>query len=102
MAEKFKIPHFESESEEAEWWYEHREELAKAFDDAAARGELRHGLAASLARERAASANEAGTIRLDPEDMARARSLASKRGLHYQTYLEMLVHEALAAEEKKL
>ena len=32
----------------------------------------------------------------------RARALAAKRGLRYQTYLKMLLHEALAAEEKKL
>ena len=27
---------------------------------------------------------------------------AAKRGLRYQTYLKMLLHEALEAEEKKL
>ena len=42
------------------------------------------------------------TIRLDPQDISRARVLAAARGVRYQTYLKMLIHEALAAEEKKL
>jgi predicted DNA binding CopG/RHH family protein len=33
--------------------------------------------------------------------LARARTLAAKRGLRYQTYLKMLLHEALDAEERK-
>lgn len=32
---------------------------------------------------------------LDPEDIARARAQAGHRGLRYQTYLKMLIHQAL-------
>ena len=49
MPTKLKIPKFESETAEADWWYKHRHQLAKAFADAAARGELRSGSAARLA-----------------------------------------------------
>jgi predicted DNA binding CopG/RHH family protein len=42
----------------------------------------------------------ATTIRLAPEDISRARALAERRGLRYQTYLKMLIHEALEREEK--
>jgi predicted DNA binding CopG/RHH family protein len=42
------------------------------------------------------------TIRLDPEDISRARALAAKRGLCCQTYLKMLIHEALETEAKRL
>src|SRR5438105_2600836 len=45
-----RCPTFASEAEEAEWWYNHRDEISKAFADAAARGELRTGSAARLAR----------------------------------------------------
>ena len=58
MADKLKIPKFASEAEEAQWWYDHREELTKAFEDAAARGELHTGSRARLARERAAGAEQ--------------------------------------------
>jgi hypothetical protein len=39
---------------------------------------------------------------IPPEELTRARRLAAKRGLRYQTYVKMLLHEALDAEEKKL
>ena len=42
------------------------------------------------------------TIRVPDQDLIRARRLAANRGLRYQTYLKMLLHEALDAEEKKL
>ena len=54
MVDKFQIAEFASEEEEAQWWYDHRDELAQAFEDAAARDELRTGSAAKLARSRAA------------------------------------------------
>ena len=95
------IPAFTTEAEEAQWWYDHRDELAKAFEDAAARGELHSGTAARIARERAGS-TPTTMIQLAPEDILRAHSLAARRGLRYQTYLKMLIHDALEAEEKKL
>lgn len=102
MADKLKIPKFASEAEEAQWWFDHRnDEVTKAFKDAAAQGKLRTGSVASLARNTAAGVTPTTTIRLDPDDISRARALAAQRGLRYQTYLKMLVHEALAAEEKK-
>lgn len=101
MTDRLKLPKFATEAEEAQWWYDHREELAQAVEAAAARGELRSGSAARLAREQAAGVTPTTTIRLDRADIARARALAAKRGLRYQTFLKMLLHEALDAEEKK-
>jgi predicted DNA binding CopG/RHH family protein len=40
------------------------------------------------------------SIRLLPEDVERARKLAARHGLRYQTYLKMLLHEALDKEER--
>ena len=40
------------------------------------------------------------TIRLDPVDIQMAREQDEKRGLKYQTYLKMLLHEALTREAK--
>ena len=37
---------------------------------------------------------------MDPADISRARVQAKKRGLEYQAYLKMLIHEALQREEK--
>src|SRR5438874_5211054 len=102
MVEKLKNPKFASEKEEAQWWYDHRDTLAKAFEEAAAKGQLRTGSAAKLARERGAGITPTTTIRLDPGDISRARTLAAKRGLRYQTYLKLLLHDALEAEERKV
>jgi hypothetical protein len=40
------------------------------------------------------------SIRIAQSDLARARAQAARRGLRYQTYLKMLLHEALDREEK--
>jgi hypothetical protein len=102
MTDKFQVPKFATEAEEAEWWYNHRDDLTKVFEDAVPKGQLRSGSAARLAREPVTGITPTTTIRLDPEDISRARALAAKRGLRYQTYLKMLLHEALQEEEKKL
>jgi predicted DNA binding CopG/RHH family protein len=87
--EKRILPEFKSEAEEAKWWFDNQEELLKDFQQAAAEGRLGHGSAAR------GGSIPTTTIRLDPDDIALAREQASKRGLKYQTYLKMLVHEAL-------
>ena len=90
------LPKFANETEEAQWWYEQRAELTAKAEAAEARGEARlRPLAPSDAAKNI-------TIRVPEQDLARARGLAAKRGLRYQTYLKMLLHEALEAEEKKL
>jgi predicted DNA binding CopG/RHH family protein len=92
--EKRIIPKFESEAEEAKWWFDNQEELDKDFAQAAAEGRLGRGTAARL------GGIPTTTIRLDPVDIELARKLAEKRGLKYQTYLKMLLHEALTREAK--
>jgi hypothetical protein len=102
MADKLRLPKFANEAEEAKWWYDHRGELTSTFKQAAAGGKLRTGSAARVARERTGGITPTTTIRLDPGDISRARMLAERRGLRYQTYLKMLIHETLEYEAKKL
>ena len=92
--ERLKAPKFDNEAQEADWLYEHREELAAEFLQAAQEGRVRHG----TLKQRGVT--PATTIRLAPEDISRARTLAERRGLRYQTYLKMLIHEALEREER--
>ena len=89
-------PDFANEAEEARWWFEHQNEVADEFEEAAKAGTLGRG---TVARK---GATPTTTIRLDPEDILRARAQAEKKGLRYQTYLKMLLREALLAEEKKV
>jgi predicted DNA binding CopG/RHH family protein len=39
------------------------------------------------------------TIRLDKRDIELAKRQAEERGLRYQTYLKMLIHQALRQED---
>ena len=93
--EKRIIPKFASEAEEAKWWFDNREELDKDFIQAFEGGRLRR-----RTEPRVAAPLSTTTIRLDPTDIEMARTLAEKKGLKYQTYLKMILHEALLREAK--
>lgn len=93
MREELKKRIFRSEAEEAAWWDRHQDALAGEFEKAAAAGTQGRGTAARK------GSTPTTTIRLDPEDIARARAQAAHRGLRYQTYLKMLIHQALREAE---
>jgi predicted DNA binding CopG/RHH family protein len=94
MDTAFTIPKFDNEADEARWWFENQHLLAEQFKLAAAKGEL--GRSTMTHR----GPTPTTTIRLDPEDISKARAQAKERGLKYQTYLKMLIHEALRSETK--
>jgi hypothetical protein len=98
-----KQPRFKTETQEAEWWAKHQNLIADRFAQAKATGKLGKGTVARIARERAsqAGASPTITIRLAEDDLTRARTLAAEKGLRYQTYLKMLIHQALNSEEKR-
>jgi predicted DNA binding CopG/RHH family protein len=89
MLEELKHMTFTNEAEEAAWWESHEDELADEFEKATAEGRVGIGTVAKRA------ALPSTTIRLDPEDIAKARVQAAERGLRYQTYLKMIIHEVL-------
>ncbi len=96
-----KQPHFETETQEAEWWAKNQDLILDRFQQAKASGKLGKGTVARVAGERAkqAGASPTITIRLAKDDLARARTFAAEKGLRYQTYLKMLLHQALNSEE---
>jgi predicted DNA binding CopG/RHH family protein len=87
-------PKFASEREEADWWAANPDYVLQRLQLAEAEGRLGHGTAAKRLGLTAAT-----TIRLSQEDLAKAREQAEKKGLGYQTYIKMLLHEALAHAE---
>lgn len=100
-----KVPKFATEAEEAKWWFENDDKVFEEFKKAAKAGKLGRGGVRRLFAEKGISFKEpkptpTTTIRLDPDDIAEARVQASKRGLRYQTYLKMIIHEALEAAKK--
>jgi predicted DNA binding CopG/RHH family protein len=93
MLEELKSKTFANEEEEAAWWKSHEDELLEEFKKATAEGRVGIGTVAKRA------ALPSTTIRLDPEDIAKARVQAGERGLRYQTYLKVIIHEALRKAE---
>ncbi len=98
-----KQPPFKTEAQEAEWWAKNQDLIANSFEQAKAAGKLGKGTVARAARGRASEAGPSPTItiRLAKDDLTRARTLAAGKGLRYQTYLKMLLHQALNSEEKR-
>jgi predicted DNA binding CopG/RHH family protein len=99
LANSEKLPVFAKESSEAEWWYENRERIEDNLADAIASGTAQRGTAQRSVKDARLSKNI--TIRLSLEDLGRARRLSATRGLAYQTYIKMLLHEALDREENR-
>ena len=91
MLEELKNLTFANEAEEAAWWEAHEEELTLEFEKAVAEGSINlESTDLSFV-----------SVDLDPEDIAKARVQAAERGLRYQTYLKMIIHEALTKVEER-
>ena len=93
---KLEIPDFENEEQEARWWAENPDFILARFESAAAENRLGRGTTARR------GLTPTTTIRLDPADISRAKSQAERRGLKYQTYLKMLIRQALTQEETEV
>jgi hypothetical protein len=61
--EKRIIPKFETEAEEARWWYENREELAQDFVNASREGRAGPGSIARLREKQRARQDEPATAK---------------------------------------
>jgi hypothetical protein len=98
MSEKPTVPKFDSEAEEADWWDQHREETAQWVEEAVVAGKATT-LSAILNRARKDSARPSVMVDLDPADAARARTLATRKGVPLEIYLKTLLHEALERDQ---
>ncbi|MGB0583088.1 MAG: CopG family antitoxin [Limisphaerales bacterium] len=80
------IPSFETESEEAAYWQDHRLDL-RLMDGAMARG---------------SEANESVTItlRMDPRMLSRIKRIARSRYLNYQSMIKQWLSERMETELK--
>ena len=96
------IPEFKSASQEADWWASRagREYVSRKSAEAAARGIRFKGsrLVAAMNRKRSVQI----AIRLPAADLARARKLAGRKGIGYQTLVKMLLHESLEREARRI
>ena len=94
------LPAFSNEGEEASWWASRqgraflKQQSAAVPQKRATRGSH---LVARLNRTRSVQI----ALRLPEPDLERARELAARKGIGYQTLLKMLVHEGLRREARR-
>jgi hypothetical protein len=99
MKKTIKPPTFTNEDEEATWWASRqgREFLKQKSAEPQRKGAKGSRLVGQL--NRAPSVQIA--LRLPGPDVEKARELATRKGIGYQTLLKMLVHEGLQREARR-
>jgi predicted DNA binding CopG/RHH family protein len=88
---EIKTPKFANEQEEADWWDSHPEAITGAIERAEAAGAV---------SEYRARPTRPTNIRLYVEDLEAAQKIAHRKGLKVQTYIKMVLHEAVRREIK--
>lgn len=93
------MPKFLKEDQEAKWWAsaKGREFLKRQAGAGTPKHQKGSPLVANLSR--ASSVQIA--LRLPAPDLAKAREIAGRKGIGYQTLLKMLVHEGLRRESRR-
>jgi hypothetical protein len=96
-----KVPRFSGESDEADWWAgpEGREFVRAQASRARTAGEVVKG--SRLVGKLNGGTSVQIALRVPEADLAKARALAARKGIGYQTLLKMLVHEGLQREVKR-
>jgi len=100
-AQRVTIPRFETPQAEAEWFDNQKGPLSADMRRRLQAGEgktLAEALAQSAAKEKARL--KPVTIRMLPGDLALVRRLALEKGLPYQTYIKVLLREALVRQTR--
>jgi predicted DNA binding CopG/RHH family protein len=94
------MPKFKNESEEADWWAsrEGRDYVKRRSEEAKSKGTKAAG--SRLVDRIAKKSSIQIAIRLPEGDLKRARKIATRKGIGYQTLIKMLVHEGLQREAK--
>lgn len=93
---KLKVPKFTSETEDAKWHQRNRRALESAMER-----RILEGSTLTLQQAAAGSKTRPVTLRLPATDIDTARAIAAQKGIGYQTYVKMLLHEALRREAAK-
>jgi hypothetical protein len=95
------MPKFLNEGEEADWWASRqgREFVKQKSAGPLKKGSVRKGSHFVGQLNRTASVQIA--LRLPEPDVTKARELATRKGIGYQTLLKMLVHEGLRREARR-
>ena len=96
------MPKLLNEGEEADWWASRqgREYVKQKSAGPLKKRSVQKGSRLVGQLSRATSVQIA--LRLPEPDVTKARELATRKGIGYQTLLKMLVHEGLRREARRL
>ncbi len=95
-----------SEAAEALWFEKNQDRLLKLFEEAGRKGALRIGgksIGITVSKSTGGIAkprSQKVMLRIPVDDLDRARRLADRKGLPYQTYMKLLLREGLDREQK--
>jgi predicted DNA binding CopG/RHH family protein len=93
---KLIVPKFTSEAEDAKWHQGNRRALESAMER-----RILEGSTLTLQQAAARAKTRPVTLRLAATDIDTARAMAAQKGIGYQTYVKVLLHEALRRESGK-
>lgn len=94
------LPRFANEEEEARWW---ASAAGRRFLKAQpARGKTAPRRESKLVAKLARGNSVQIALRLASPDLAKAREIAERKGIGYQTLLKMIVHEGLRRAERQV
>jgi predicted DNA binding CopG/RHH family protein len=94
------IPKFATEAEEADWWAS-REGRSFLKSQSANQPKSTATKGSRLVGKLNRTSSVQIALRLPEPDVAKARELATRKGIGYQTLLKMLVHEGLRREARR-
>jgi predicted DNA binding CopG/RHH family protein len=94
-----RTPKFKDEDQEAKWWAsaQGREFLKQQVSAGTPKKRKGSPLVNNLSRTSSVQI----ALRLPAPDLAKAREIAGRKGIGYQTLLKMLVHEGLRRESRR-
>ncbi len=95
------IPKFVNEAEEADWWASRRGREFVKQKSAALREKGSRPKGSPIINRFNRRPSVQIALRLPEGDLAKARDLAARKGIGYQTLLKMLVHEGLRREARR-
>lgn len=93
------VPRFSNEQEEADWWASAE---GRKFLKAQSAHRQKKAPGGSRLVTKIAKANSVQiALRLPSPDLAKAREIAERKGIGYQTLLKMIVHEGLQRADRQ-
>ena len=95
------MPKFKTESEEADWWASPAGRAYVKQKSAEGQRKRTKAAASSLVAKLSRKPSLQIAIRLPEADIVKAREIADRKGIGYQTLLKMFVREGLLREARR-